>query len=46
MFSLIRKIFGAPADLAPLLAKGAHILDVRTNIEFTAGHIKGSKNIP
>jgi phage shock protein E len=46
MFSFIKRLFGASIDLAPLLSKGAKLLDVRTESEFKAGHIPGSRNIP
>ncbi len=48
MFDLIKKIFGfGPAtDYRLLLKEGGKIIDVRTGGEFSAGHIKGSINIP
>lgn len=48
MLDFLKKIFvaGKETDFAGLLAAGAAIIDVRTPDEFTAGHIKGSINIP
>lgn len=46
MLSFIKKLFGAPTDLAPLLTKGAKVVDVRSESEYKAGHILGSGNIP
>ena len=47
MFDTIKKIFGIEkTDYAQLMADGAIILDVRSNGEFSTGHIKGSINIP
>ena len=37
---------GPKADYAVLVKQGATILDVRSKEEYTAGHIKGSINIP
>jgi phage shock protein E len=36
---------GPKIDYAALVKQGAVILDVRTKVEYTAGHIKGSVNI-
>lgn len=33
-------------NIADFVSKGAIIIDVRTSLEFAAGHIKGAKNIP
>lgn len=33
-------------NLQEFVAKGAVIIDVRSNGEYASGHIKGSKNIP
>jgi phage shock protein E len=33
-------------SIKDFMEKGAVIIDVRTQEEFTGGHIKGSKNIP
>lgn len=38
--------FGPKVDLAEVIARGAVILDVRTQGEFAGGHVKGSVNIP
>lgn len=48
MFEYLKKILGAgpKPDLGELIRKGALILDVRTQEEFRAGHIQGSRNIP
>ena len=47
MFDTIKKIFGIEkTDYAQLMADGAIILDVRSNGEYSTGHIKGSINIP
>jgi phage shock protein E len=38
---------GSKADsIQEFVAKGAVIVDVRSESEFSSGHIKGSKNIP
>lgn len=34
------------SGIRQLLGQGAIIIDVRTNFEYSSGHIKGSKNIP
>lgn len=48
MFGFLSKLFGSSAsnDLAPLINEGAYLVDVRTPAEFSAGHVKGSVNIP
>ena len=47
MFDTIKKLFGIEkTDYPQLMADGAIILDVRSNSEFSTGHIKGSINIP
>jgi rhodanese-related sulfurtransferase len=44
--NFLQNIFGKPTDLKNLIDNGAVIIDVRTPQEFSAGHVKGSKNIP
>lgn len=46
--SFLRKIFGLgpKVDYHELIANGAVLIDVRTPAEFSAGHVKGSTNIP
>lgn len=46
--SLIRKIFGLgpKVDCHELIRNGAVLIDVRTPGEYSAGHVKGSTNIP
>jgi rhodanese-related sulfurtransferase len=34
------------AQLNGLVAKGARLIDVRTPVEFGAGHIQGAQNVP
>ncbi|HEX8039686.1 MAG TPA: rhodanese-like domain-containing protein [Chryseosolibacter sp.] len=48
MLDFIKKILGIgpPTDYRQLLKEGGKIVDVRTTQEFSAGHIKGSINIP
>ena|SRR6266498_2919665 len=48
MMGLLKKLFGTGAELniEELLAKGAVIIDVRTETEFNSGQIIGSVNIP
>lgn len=48
MLNTIKKIFGIgpKVDYAELVKKGAIILDVRSNGEYSGGHVKGSINIP
>ena len=45
---LFRKIFGIgpKVDCHELLKNGAVLIDVRTPSEYSAGHVKGSTNIP
>jgi phage shock protein E len=43
----LKKLFGgSQVDFKLLITNGAQIIDVRTQTEFTGGHIKISKNIP
>lgn len=37
---------GESSDLKEIIAEGALLVDVRTPAEFSAGHVKGSVNIP
>ena len=48
MLNIFKNMFSAApsTDYAELVKHGAIIVDVRTNGEFQAGHIKGSINIP
>lgn len=47
MIEAIKKLLGIKTtDYAQLMKEGAIIIDVRTSGEFSAGHIKGSVNIP
>lgn len=48
MLNTIKKIFGIgpKVDYADLVKQGAIILDVRSNGEYSGGHMKGSINIP
>jgi rhodanese-related sulfurtransferase len=48
MFEGIKRILGMgpKIDLGELIAKGAVIVDVRTQSEYKAGNVKGSLNIP
>jgi rhodanese-related sulfurtransferase len=48
MSPFLKKIFGtAPAvDFSTLVKNGAVIIDVRSKVEYTGGHVKGSINIP
>ena len=47
MFESIKNLLGVKTiDYAQLVKDGAIIVDVRTNGEFSSGHIKGSINIP
>jgi len=47
MFESIKNLLGVKTiDYAQLVKEGAIIVDVRTNGEFSTGHIKGSINIP
>ena len=45
---MLRTLFGlAPkVDLAPIIQRGAVILDVRTAAEFATGHVEDALNIP
>jgi len=44
---LFSKLFGPKVDMADLIQnRKAHIVDVRTPMEFKQGHIRGSVNIP
>ncbi len=48
MISLIKKILGIGprVDYKELMTSGAVIIDVRSQGEYSSGHIKGSLNIP
>ena len=46
MKNFFRNLFKPSADLSRLINEGAVIIDVRSNNEYQAGHIHGSKNIP
>ena len=48
MISLIKKLLGigAAVDFRSEVNQGAVIVDVRTEMEYRSGHIKGSLNIP
>jgi phage shock protein E len=48
MLGFFKNLVGTNSDynIRELLAKGAIILDVRTEREFNSGHVKGSINIP
>ena len=47
MLSFIKKLFNKnEPSLDQVLKKGAIILDVRSEAEFSRGHIQGSRNIP
>lgn len=48
MIQILKNLFGLgpKTDYKALIQQGAEIIDVRTKVEFTSGHIKGSKNIP
>lgn len=45
---MLRSLFGLgpKIDLVTVLEQGATILDVRTPLEFSEGHVDGSMNIP
>ncbi|MFM7106861.1 MAG: rhodanese-like domain-containing protein, partial [Flavobacteriales bacterium] len=45
---MIKKLLGigAAVDLRSEVNQGAVIVDVRTEMEYRSGHIKGSLNIP
>ena len=48
MIETIKKLFrlGPTVEYALLVKQGAIIIDVRSKVEFSGGHIKGSVNIP
>jgi rhodanese-related sulfurtransferase len=46
MFNFFKSTDTGSADLKELVNKGGVILDVRTQQEFSSGHVKGSRNIP
>ena len=48
MISIIKKLLGlgATVDFRSEVMQGAVIVDVRTELEYRSGHIKGSLNIP
>jgi len=46
LFSMFPKKKNEKLDLHELLNNGALLLDVRTRGEYSAGNVKGSKNIP
>jgi len=47
MFDILKDLFSTEkTDYAKLIKEGAVILDVRSKNEYSAGHIKGSVNIP
>ena len=47
MFDIIKELFNKEkTDYAKLVNEGAVIVDVRSKNEYSAGHIKGSVNIP
>ncbi len=48
MLNFLKKIFGsAPKqDLTQMIKEGAYLVDVRSAMEFRAGSVKGSVNIP
>ncbi|MFM7359248.1 MAG: rhodanese-like domain-containing protein [Sediminibacterium sp.] len=48
MLDFLKKILGGgpSIDFAQLLRDGAVIIDVRSQDEFSSGHIPGSRNIP
>lgn len=48
MIKLLRKIFNLQPgiDFKELQQRGAVILDVRTNAEFSSGHLKEAVNVP
>lgn len=46
MLKWIKGLLGKPVDFQGLVDKGAMILDVRTQLEYRQGHVKGSVNIP
>jgi rhodanese-related sulfurtransferase len=48
MFGTIKKLlgFGTKVDLNEIITKGAQIVDVRSQGEYSSGHLKSSVNIP
>ena len=48
MINTLKKIFGfgPKEDFADLVKQGSIVLDVRSEGEYSSGHIKGSLNIP
>lgn len=44
--SILDTLFGSKVDFKELHSNGGVIVDVRSNGEFSGGHIKGSINIP
>lgn len=46
VFMMLRARGESGAQLQALKARGARIVDVRTQAEFTGGHIPGALNIP
>jgi rhodanese-related sulfurtransferase len=47
MINMLRSLLGGSADvLTDALRQGAIIIDVRTPVEFSGGHVAGSVNIP
>ena len=46
LFLLKRSSFVSHAEAKSLLARGARIIDVRTEAEYKSGHLAGAVNIP
>ena len=46
MLDILKRLFGPGEDLSSKIKEGAIIVDVRTQSEYSSGHVKGSKNIP
>lgn len=48
MLSFLKNIFKGrdSKELKNLIKEGAYLVDVRSPMEFSAGHVKGSVNIP
>lgn len=46
MLTFMNKAGRSQPGLQEVLKQGAIIIDVRSPLEYAAGHIKGSKNIP
>jgi phage shock protein E len=46
--SILQRLFGGghAANLQTVIQQGAFLVDVRTPVEFSEGHVKGSVNIP